>query len=127
MSRLLYHLSYPAVGTRQAALRTVVDCPSPLTESNRRPSPYHGDALPTELRGRKRSLMTASSAPPARHPRQQVSLHDRASSAAGASVLHCGVGEATTSPPGGLCGMGTNYPQIRLAKEVWSRPPGDLK
>jgi len=22
---------------------------SPLTESNRRPSPYHGDALPTEL------------------------------------------------------------------------------
>src|SRR5579875_2783385 len=25
---------------------------SPLTESNRRPSPYHGDALPTELRGR---------------------------------------------------------------------------
>src|SRR5256714_11285470 len=26
--------------------------PSPLTESNRRPSPYHGDALPTELRGR---------------------------------------------------------------------------
>src|SRR5215469_17109628 len=27
---------------------------SPLTESNRRPSPYHGDALPTELRGRQR-------------------------------------------------------------------------
>ena len=27
---------------------------SPLTESNRRPSPYHGDALPTELRGRLR-------------------------------------------------------------------------
>ena len=26
-------------------------CESPLTESNRRPSPYHGDALPTELRG----------------------------------------------------------------------------
>src|SRR3982751_4834784 len=24
---------------------------SPLTESNRRPSPYHGDALPSELRG----------------------------------------------------------------------------
>jgi hypothetical protein len=24
---------------------------SPLTESNRRPSPYHGDALPTELMG----------------------------------------------------------------------------
>src|SRR5689334_21711716 len=26
--------------------------PSPFTESNRRPSPYHGDALPTELKGR---------------------------------------------------------------------------
>ena len=25
--------------------------PSPFTESNRRPSPYHGDALPTELKG----------------------------------------------------------------------------
>src|SRR3954451_23909116 len=25
---------------------------SPFTESNRRPSPYHGDALPTELKGR---------------------------------------------------------------------------
>src|ERR1700744_1704419 len=24
---------------------------SPVTESNRRPSPYHGDALPTELTG----------------------------------------------------------------------------
>src|SRR5690606_48326 len=24
---------------------------SPFTESNRRPSPYHGDALPTELKG----------------------------------------------------------------------------
>ncbi len=27
-------------------------CPSPLTDSNRRPPPYHGGALPTELRGR---------------------------------------------------------------------------
>src|ERR1700710_361106 len=27
---------------------------SPFTESNRRPSPYHGDALPTELKGRSR-------------------------------------------------------------------------
>src|SRR5947207_7647282 len=40
MSRLLCQLSYTAVAL-----------PSPLTESNRRPSPYHGDALPTELRG----------------------------------------------------------------------------
>jgi hypothetical protein len=27
---------------------------SPLTDSNRRPPPYHGGALPTELRGRNR-------------------------------------------------------------------------
>ena len=37
---------------------------SPLTESNRRPSPYHGDALPTELRGRVFSCLTWASAPP---------------------------------------------------------------
>src|SRR4051812_31918291 len=61
MSRLLY----------QAELHRQVDLPgpvetgpadqppschavvvqSPFTESNRRPSPYHGDALPTELKG----------------------------------------------------------------------------
>jgi hypothetical protein len=28
-------------------------CASPLTDSNRRPPPYHGGALPTELRGRE--------------------------------------------------------------------------
>src|SRR5512139_2384461 len=46
MSRLLCHLSYTAViqARREPGW-------SPLTESNRRPSPYHGDALPTELRG----------------------------------------------------------------------------
>src|SRR5216683_3879819 len=37
---------------------------SPLTESNRRPSPYHGDALPTELRGRVLSCLTWASATP---------------------------------------------------------------
>ena len=36
---------------------------SPLTESNRRPSPYHGDALPTELRGRILSCLTWGSRP----------------------------------------------------------------
>src|SRR5213075_1852042 len=38
---------------------------SPLTESNRRPSPYHGDALPTELRGRqgRRSGLVKSTQP----------------------------------------------------------------
>src|SRR5207248_6215532 len=29
---------------------------SPLTDSNRRPPPYHGGALPTELRGREAGL-----------------------------------------------------------------------
>ncbi len=42
---------------------------SPLTESNRRPSPYHGDALPTELRGR-----TAG-------PRAKVTAHARRAAA----------------------------------------------
>ena len=48
---------------------------SPLSDSNQRPSPYHGDALPTELRGRaydgvqavryvKRPSLTATAAPP---------------------------------------------------------------
>ena len=31
---------------------------SPVTESNRRPSPYHGDALPTELTGPIFSYLT---------------------------------------------------------------------
>jgi hypothetical protein len=31
--------------------KTASDLRSPVTESNRRPSPYHGDALPTELTG----------------------------------------------------------------------------
>ena len=43
-----------APGTAPSHVRTVRFKPfylSPLTESNRRPSPSHGDALPTELRG----------------------------------------------------------------------------
>src|SRR6476620_4301391 len=45
-------------------------CPSPFTESNRRPSPYHGDALPTELKGQRartihRTVVNEKSAP---HP-----------------------------------------------------------
>jgi hypothetical protein len=35
---------------------------SPLTESNRRPSPYHGDALPTELRGHTAGRASGSTA-----------------------------------------------------------------
>jgi hypothetical protein len=44
---------------------------SPLTESNRRPSPYHGDALPTELRG-----PAALRISPAAFPPRQPSIHD---------------------------------------------------
>src|SRR5215470_17302474 len=54
---------------------------SPLTESNRRPSPYHGDALPTELRGhggqrpqvRRSTSKRTTSARAARY----ASIHDR--------------------------------------------------
>jgi hypothetical protein len=42
---------------------------SPLTESNRRPSPYHGDALPTELRGRIFGCLTWGFGPAARRLR----------------------------------------------------------
>src|SRR5690349_6707021 len=57
MSRLLCQLSYTAwraLPEEYPAVRS-----SPLTESNRRPSPYHGDALPTELRGRARRLVAS--------------------------------------------------------------------
>src|SRR3954447_14077790 len=54
MSRLLCHLSYTAESGSDGALNPW----SPLTESNRRPSPYHGDALPTELRGRRSAGQT---------------------------------------------------------------------
>ena len=39
---------------------------SPLTESNRRPSPYHGDALPTELTGPILGCLTWGFVPTAR-------------------------------------------------------------
>ncbi len=53
MSRLLYRLSYTALmyGSPHPKVR-ISPHQSPNTESNRRPSPYHGDALPTELLGR---------------------------------------------------------------------------
>src|SRR3712207_5820429 len=58
MSRLLYQAELHRRVTARSGLSTgpvVVLVPtSPFTESNRRPSPYHGDALPTELKGRAR-------------------------------------------------------------------------
>ena len=40
-----------------------VERPSPLPDLNRRPLPYHGSALPTELRGREASLHVGESPP----------------------------------------------------------------
>src|SRR3954470_18929276 len=56
MSRLLCLTELPRRGQPLGGYRRR-DCQSPLTESNRRPSPYHGDALPTELRGRAPVLL----------------------------------------------------------------------
>ena len=50
MSRLLY---LAELLRRVVAVLRVGHRPSPNTESNRRPSPYHGDALPSELKGRE--------------------------------------------------------------------------
>jgi hypothetical protein len=47
---------------------------SPVTESNRRPSPYHGDALPTELTGRIFSYLTWGFAVSGRFPRSCTAL-----------------------------------------------------
>src|SRR5687767_15990450 len=64
MSRLLYQAELHRRDDRAARSRDRTDgscCTSPFTESNRRPSPYHGDALPTELKGqRRRTIHTPS-------------------------------------------------------------------
>src|SRR5688572_22375926 len=57
MSRLLYQAELHRRDDLAARSRDRTGgscCTSPFTESNRRPSPYHGDALPTELKGRAR-------------------------------------------------------------------------
>src|SRR5829696_165757 len=58
MSRLLYqaelHRRDDHAARSRRLDRSVSFVTSPFTESNRRPSPYHGDALPTELKGRAR-------------------------------------------------------------------------
>ena len=55
---------------------------SPVTESNRRPSPYHGDALPTELTGPIFTCPTWDFAISTRFPRSYTALvrHPSASS-----------------------------------------------
>src|SRR5581483_1086273 len=49
---------------------------SPLTDSNRRPPPYHGGALPTERRGRAGGLEPGQRAAPARGGRRGSVLGD---------------------------------------------------
>ena len=49
-------IGFTCVGTTAVAIVW-----SPLSESNRRPFPYHGNALPTELRGRLRRTGAANS------------------------------------------------------------------
>src|SRR6476620_548460 len=57
MSRVLYPPELPRRGGRTTPGGDPIQ--SPFTESNRRPSPYHGDALPTELKGqRRRTIQT---------------------------------------------------------------------
>src|SRR4051795_964945 len=77
MSRLLYqaelHRQGPARPGGDRTGRSSPSChavvvQSPFTESNRRPSPYHGDALPTELKGPaprscRRLYLTPSASP----------------------------------------------------------------
>ncbi len=66
MSRLLYQAE---LHRRGRPTRPRADGGrSPLTESNRRPSPYHGDALPTELRGRREPSKRLHDRRPTRRP-----------------------------------------------------------
>src|ERR1700751_992957 len=51
---------------------------SPLSDSNRRPLPYHGSALPAELRGRPREP-SASAAAPHLRPEAWLNLSARRS------------------------------------------------
>src|SRR4051812_46846746 len=43
----------PALASNKKPRRSRAFVKSPLPDSNRRPLPYHGSALPTELRGRR--------------------------------------------------------------------------
>src|SRR5687768_7682509 len=94
MSRLLYQAELHRRDDLAARSRDRTGwscCTSPFTESNRRPSPYHGDALPTELKGRARRAVedfTSSAATVhrgGRRPAGQVRTKSRRCVAPGAA------------------------------------------
>src|ERR1700745_1820992 len=93
MSRLLYQTELPRPGATA----------SPLTESNRRPSPYHGDALPTELRGRSRRICRPARPGATGHDR--LGEHTRHEIAA-ARDYHC----RRTALTDGLCDLARGRP-----------------
>jgi hypothetical protein len=63
---------------------------SPVTESNRRPSPYHGDALPTELTGPVFSCRFAPSRAPRREHSASCAVVMRSTLRTGATGLRQG-------------------------------------
>jgi Phage integrase family len=82
------------------------DLRSPLTESNRRPSPYHGDALPTELRGPGQTLalpdrlgIRARGIPPAPHHRASRAYTRSTHPAPSRPTPQSQPGLPTTQPP----------------------------
>src|SRR4051812_37397584 len=104
MSRLLCQAE---LLRRQAVDPSVLGPPtsSPFTESNRRPSPYHGDALPTELKGRSRGrayyplgTVGGTATPPT--IRLTTRLRGRIRAAAGPDRDRAHPGRRTTQPAG---------------------------
>jgi hypothetical protein len=75
---------------------------SPLTESNRRPSPYHGDALPTELRGPGQALALPDRLGIRAREESPPAPHHRASRAYTRSTPSASRAPALTEPPARL-------------------------
>src|SRR4051795_5353889 len=94
MSRLLYQAELHRRDDRAARSHDRTGwSQSPFTESNRRPSPYHGDALPTELKGRARRAVEDSTRRP---------------DALGDGGGRTGSGSDEQPPGGGTGGRGTD-------------------
>ena len=72
---------------------------SPVTESNRRPSPYHGDALPTELTGPIFTCLTCHFAVSARRSGRTYRRHSVESSISAGLERAASVAELSVLPP----------------------------